>query len=179
MSYSVIKPASIRTLVAAEGGQAFQQRAGERRRRASSLQLASPPVATRNGLACLLLESAILTHRLCYRPSYISPSEKDHARSCWPPQAHGPGSIAYRVPTCPWQPLPPPAVVRLSNSPKRHPGFPAGDLRPRTAPWSAPRPPRPQGSGSSAHAPSLFHPRTGAASPSGTSAPALASRPVA
>src|ERR1017187_7193111 len=68
MSYSVIKPASIRTLVAAEGGQAFQQRAGERRRRASSLQLASPPVATRNGLACLLLESAILTHRLCYRP---------------------------------------------------------------------------------------------------------------
>ena len=26
--------------------------------------------ATRNGLACLLLESAILTHRLCYRPAF-------------------------------------------------------------------------------------------------------------
>src|ERR1019366_1109236 len=82
MSYSVIKPASIRTLVAAEGGQAFQQRAGERRRRASSLQLASPPVATRNGLACLLLESAILTHRLCYRPINSKPIQNSDALLC-------------------------------------------------------------------------------------------------
>ena len=67
MDYSVIKPASIRPLVAAGGGQAFQQQAGERRRRASSLQLASPPVATRNGLASLLLESAIMTRKFCYR----------------------------------------------------------------------------------------------------------------
>ena len=68
MPYSVIKPANIRSLIAAGGGQASQQQAGEQRRRASSLQLASPPVATRNGLARLLLESAILTHRFCYRP---------------------------------------------------------------------------------------------------------------
>src|SRR5208282_3806250 len=67
ISYSVIKPASIRPLVAAGGGQAFRQQAGERRRRASSLQLASPPVATRNGLACLLAECAILTHKFCHR----------------------------------------------------------------------------------------------------------------
>src|SRR5208337_897777 len=67
ISYSVIKPASIRPLVAAGGGQAFRQQAGERRRRASSLQLASPPVATRNGLACLLPECAILTHKFCHR----------------------------------------------------------------------------------------------------------------
>src|SRR5208337_4904681 len=69
ISYSVIKPASIRPLVAAGGGQAFRQQAGERRRRASSLQLASPPVATRNGLACLLAECAILTHKFCHRAS--------------------------------------------------------------------------------------------------------------
>jgi hypothetical protein len=30
-------------------------------------KLASPPVATRNGLALLLLGSAILTHEFCYR----------------------------------------------------------------------------------------------------------------
>ena len=66
MDYSVIKPASIRPLVAAGGGQAFQQQAGERRRRASSLQLASPPVATRNGLDRLLLGSAILTRKFCH-----------------------------------------------------------------------------------------------------------------
>ena len=63
----MIKPASIRPLVAAGGGQAFRQQAGERRRGASSLQLASPPVATRNGLACLLPECAILTHKFCHR----------------------------------------------------------------------------------------------------------------
>src|SRR5881397_2539164 len=56
MCYSANKPADNRPPVAAGGGQPFQQQAGERRRRASSLQLASPPVATRNGLACLLLE---------------------------------------------------------------------------------------------------------------------------
>ena len=67
MDYSVIKRASIRPLVAAGGGQAFQQQAGERRGRAFEPQLAAPPVATRNGLACLLLESAILTHKFCYR----------------------------------------------------------------------------------------------------------------
>jgi hypothetical protein len=44
-----------------------QGQAGERRQRASSLQLALPPVATRNGLACLPLGCAILTHKFCYR----------------------------------------------------------------------------------------------------------------
>ena len=43
-------------------------------------QLASPPVATRNGLACLLLESAILTHKFCYRAK-ISTFASDSSRS--------------------------------------------------------------------------------------------------
>ena len=59
-------------LVAAGGGQAFLQQAGERRRRGSSHQLASPPVATRNGLASLLLECAILAYELCYRPGILN-----------------------------------------------------------------------------------------------------------
>ena len=61
-----VKPAGIRPLVAGKGDQAFQQKAGERRRRASNLQHASPPVAARNGLACLLLESAVFTHTFRY-----------------------------------------------------------------------------------------------------------------
>ncbi len=36
-----------------------------------SLQLALPPVATRNGLACLLLESLIFTHRLGGRAGFV------------------------------------------------------------------------------------------------------------
>ena len=78
MYYSVITTDIIRLLVAAEGGQAFRQQAGERRRRASSLPLASPPVATRNGLACLLPECAILTHKLCYRPMISNPDQAGH-----------------------------------------------------------------------------------------------------
>jgi hypothetical protein len=69
MNCRVFEPAGIRPPVAAGGGQAVRQQAGERRRRASSLLLASPPVATRNGLASLLPECAILTHKLCYKPS--------------------------------------------------------------------------------------------------------------
>ena len=71
IGYSMFQTSRLRLLVAAGGGQAFRQQAGERRRRASSLQLASPPVATRNGLASLLLECAILAHKLCYRPGYF------------------------------------------------------------------------------------------------------------
>jgi hypothetical protein len=41
--------------------------AGERRRRASELYLAWPPVATRNGLPCLPSRCAILTHKFCRR----------------------------------------------------------------------------------------------------------------
>ena len=37
-----------------------------------SLQLASPPVATRNGLACLLLESFIFTDRLAEEPLVLA-----------------------------------------------------------------------------------------------------------
>ena len=65
MCYDIIEVPDVRPLLAAGGGPAFQQQAGERRRRASSLKLASPPVATRNGLACLLLKCAILPHRFC------------------------------------------------------------------------------------------------------------------
>ena len=59
------------TTTGAGGKPAFQRQAGERRRRASSLQLASPPFATRNGLACLPLKCAILTHKFCYRPIFM------------------------------------------------------------------------------------------------------------
>jgi len=45
-------------------GQASQRQAGERRR-AFEPQLASPPVAMRNGLARLLLGCATLTHEFC------------------------------------------------------------------------------------------------------------------
>ena len=45
-----------------------RSQAAERRRRAFELYLASPPVATRNGLGCLAPGCAILTHKLCYRP---------------------------------------------------------------------------------------------------------------
>lgn len=64
MYYSAVELTNVRPLIACAAGQAFWQQAGERRRRALSLQLALPPVATRNGLACLLLESLIFTHRL-------------------------------------------------------------------------------------------------------------------
>ncbi len=56
------------TATFAGGEPAFERQAGERRRRASSLHLASPPVATRNGLACLPQKCAILTHKFCYKP---------------------------------------------------------------------------------------------------------------
>jgi len=65
MYYSVVITDSIRPLVAAGGGETFRQQAGERRRPLSRLQLASPPVATRNGIAGLLSECAILTHKFC------------------------------------------------------------------------------------------------------------------
>ena len=70
IGYSMFQTSRLRLLVAAGGGQAFRQQAGERRR-ASSLQLASPPVATRNGLASLLLECAIVAHKLYYRPNFM------------------------------------------------------------------------------------------------------------
>jgi len=88
MCYSAYKPTDNRPPVAAGGGQAFQQQAGERRRRASSLQLASPPVATRNGLACRLLEYPILTHRFCHRAILFNhwfgaiKREPGHLRKC-------------------------------------------------------------------------------------------------
>ena len=66
----------IRLAVAAGGGKAFWQQAGERRRRASGLQLASPPVAMRNGLACLLPEGAVLTHRFCHTPLVLKRARK-------------------------------------------------------------------------------------------------------
>ena len=58
--------------VAAGGGQTPQQQAGERRRRPFEPQLVSPPVATRNGLARLLLGSAILAHIFCHRAGISS-----------------------------------------------------------------------------------------------------------
>ncbi len=55
----MINPGDIPSPIVAEGGEAFQQQAGERRR-VSSLQFLSPPVATRNGFACLLLWRVLL-----------------------------------------------------------------------------------------------------------------------
>ena len=59
MCYDASKPVDELSPLAAGGSPAFQQQAGERRRRALSLQLASPPVATRNGLASLAQMGAL------------------------------------------------------------------------------------------------------------------------
>ena len=55
----------------------FQRQAGERRRQASSLLLASSQVATRNGPARLPLRCANLTHKSCHRPFH------SHSVSLW------------------------------------------------------------------------------------------------
>ncbi len=77
MYYNAIEPTEVRPLIACEAGHAFWQQAGERRRRALSLQLALPPVATRNGLACLLLESFIFAHRLAGRAPIFNDLQGD------------------------------------------------------------------------------------------------------
>ena len=66
-NYTLLHP----TTTCAGGEPAFQRQRGEWRRRASNLQLASRPVATRNGLACLPLKCAILTRKFCYRAENI------------------------------------------------------------------------------------------------------------
>ncbi len=91
MCYDADKLTDIRPPLAAGGGPAFQQQAGERRRRASSLQLASPPVATRNGLACLLLKCAILPHKFCHTTKTTNAFASNHHPTSKPQAGQRPG----------------------------------------------------------------------------------------